>query len=74
MIDDVGQMRVQSEGKKSCGPVCRCLRQDRVPQMKFSVRGSRLSGGPAVVEFTPTCDGARPSCMRRTADIRLIHD
>jgi hypothetical protein len=33
MIDDVGQMRVQSEGKKSCGPVCRCLRQDRVPQI-----------------------------------------
>ena len=44
VIDDVGQMRVQREGKKSCGPVCRCLRQDGTPQIEFSARGSKELG------------------------------
>jgi hypothetical protein len=39
VIDDIGQMRMQGEGEKSCRAVCRCLRQDRVPQGIFS-RGS----------------------------------
>jgi hypothetical protein len=28
VIDDIRQMRVQGEGKKSCWAVGRCLRQD----------------------------------------------
>ena len=35
VIDDVGQMRVQGEGKKSCGAVCRCLRQNKHLKEKF---------------------------------------
>ena len=44
VIDDVGQMRVQGEGEKSCWAGCRCLRQDGTPQIEFSARGSKEVG------------------------------
>ncbi|MGH9596050.1 MAG: hypothetical protein ACRD3K_04540 [Edaphobacter sp.] len=54
VVDDVGQMRVQGEGEKSCRAVCRCLRQDGTSKRIFS-RGSVDTeyDRPAAVEFTP---------------------
>ena len=47
VVDDVGQMRMQGEGEESCWAgrfVGRCLRQDGVPQVRFSVRRSIVRG------------------------------
>jgi hypothetical protein len=47
VIDDVGQMRVQGEGEKSCWAVGRCLRQNEHLRWRFSVGAASAMGDPS---------------------------
>ena len=56
VIDDVGQMRVQGEGEKSCWAVWPMPSSRRAPQMEIFGRGSVRDGRSirlAAIEFTP---------------------
>ena len=54
VIDDVGQMRVQGEGEKSCWAVGRCLRQDEHLRWNFRLgAASWVDTGLLRLEFTP---------------------